>query len=74
VLAWEPAGGQSGEWRPIAAYLRGVLREARGDLGGALDDLDLALALGLADPEVREKRDALAARARGQADPLAPHT
>jgi hypothetical protein len=72
VLASEPAGGQPSEWRPIAAYLRGVLREARGDHAGALDDLELALALGLADPEVREKRDALAARRSERVDPLVP--
>jgi tetratricopeptide (TPR) repeat protein len=72
VLAWEPAGGPPSEWRPIAAYLRGVLREARGDHAGAIADLDLALSLGLADPEVREKRDALAARRHGHVDPLVP--
>lgn len=70
VLAWQPSGGQPSEWRPIAAYLRGVLREARGDQAGALADLELALALGLADPEVREKRDALAASGKAPVDPL----
>lgn len=72
VLATHPPGGQAGEWRPIAAYLRGVLREARGDDAGALEDLELALALGLADPEIREKRDALAARTGARIDPVVP--
>jgi hypothetical protein len=62
VLGRDPLAPPIGEWRPIAAYMRGVLREAQGDLSGALHDVDLALALGLADPEVRERRDALAAR------------
>ena len=51
-----------GEWRPIAAYLRAVLREAQGDLAGALHDFELAVALGLTDSDVRDRRDALAAR------------
>lgn len=62
VLGGDPTADPVGEWRPIAAYLRAVLREAQGDLPGALHDFELALALGLADPEVREKRDAVAAR------------
>jgi hypothetical protein len=62
VLGGDPAANPVGEWRPIAAYLRAVLREAQGDLPGALHDFELALALGLVDPEVREKRDAVAAR------------
>ena len=52
----------AGEWRPIAAYMRGILREAQADLRGALADYDLALALGLPDADVRARRDALAAR------------
>jgi hypothetical protein len=52
----------AGEWRPIAAYMRGILREAQADLRGALADYDLALALGLPDADVRPRRDALAAR------------
>jgi hypothetical protein len=52
----------AGEWRPIAAYMRGILREAQADLRGALADYDLALALGLPEADVRARRDALAAR------------
>ncbi len=62
VLGSDPQAAPAGEWRPIAAYLRAVLREAQGDLAGALHDFELAVALGLTDSEVREKRDALAAR------------
>jgi hypothetical protein len=52
----------AGEWRPLAAYMRGILREAQADLRGALADYDLALALGIPDADVRARRDALAAR------------
>ena len=62
VLGHDPLEPPSGEWRPIAAYLRAVLREAQGDLAGALGDFELAVALGLSDADVRDKRDALAAR------------
>jgi hypothetical protein len=62
VLGPNPLTEPAGEWRPIAAYLRAVLREAQGDLPGALHDFELAVALGLTDTEVRDKRDALAAR------------
>jgi hypothetical protein len=62
VVGVEPQARPIGEWRPIAAYLRAVLREAQGDLAGALHDVELAVALGLTDAEVRGKRDALAAR------------
>jgi hypothetical protein len=62
VLGRDPLQPPAGEWRPIAAYLRAVLREAQGDLAGALSDFDLAVALGLADADVRDRRDALAAR------------
>ena len=43
-------------------HLGAVLREAQGDLAGALGDFELAVALGLSDADVRDKRDALAAR------------
>ena len=62
VLGRDPLEPPAGEWRPIAAYLRAVLREAQGDLAGALRDFELAVALGLGDADVRDKRDALAAR------------
>jgi hypothetical protein len=62
VVGVDPHARPIGEWRPIAAYLRAVLREAQGDLAGALHDFELAVALGLSDAEVRGKRDALAAR------------
>ena len=62
VLGREPLEPPAGEWRPIAAYLRAVLREAQGDLAGALRDFELAVALGLTDADVRDRRDALAAR------------
>jgi hypothetical protein len=62
VLGDDPLAAPAGEWRPIAAYLRAVLREAQGDLPGALRDFELAVALGLPDADVRDKRDALAAR------------
>jgi hypothetical protein len=62
VLGREPLASPAGEWRPIAAYLRAVLREAQGDLAGALSDFELAVALGLSDADVRDRRDALAAR------------
>jgi tetratricopeptide (TPR) repeat protein len=62
VLGREPLVPPAGEWRPIAAYLRAVLREAQGDLSGALSDFELAVALGLTDADVRDRRDALAAR------------
>jgi len=62
VLGKDPLAAPAGEWRPIAAYLRAVLREAEGDLPGALRDFELAVALGLPDADVRDKRDALAAR------------
>jgi tetratricopeptide (TPR) repeat protein len=62
VLGKDPLAAPAGEWRPIAAYLRAVLREAQGDLPGALRDFELAVALGLPDADVRDKRDALAAR------------
>ncbi len=62
VLGRDPLEPPAGEWRPIAAYLRAVLREAQGDLAGALGDFELAVALGLTDADVRDKRDALAAR------------
>jgi tetratricopeptide (TPR) repeat protein len=62
VLGRDPAAGPPGDWRPIAAYLRAVLREAEGDLAGALRDIELAVALGLTGAEVRDKRAALAAR------------
>jgi hypothetical protein len=52
----------AGEWRPLAAYMRGILREAQADLRGALADYDLALALGIPDADIRARRDALAAR------------
>ena len=58
----DPLESPAGEWRPIAAYLRAVLREAQGDLSGALSDFELAVALGLTDADVRDRRDALAAR------------
>jgi hypothetical protein len=67
VLRVVDGDGPAGEWRPIAAYLRAVLREAQGDLRGALHDFELALSLGLSDAEVRDKRDALAARVAVQA-------
>ncbi|MEO5822236.1 MAG: hypothetical protein ABIT71_17155 [Vicinamibacteraceae bacterium] len=38
------------------------MRESRGDLPGALHDFELAVSLGLGDADVRDKRDALAAR------------
>ena len=62
VLGRDPLEPPAGEWRPIAAYLRAVLREAQGDLPGALSDFELAVALGLTDADVRDRRDALAAR------------
>ena len=62
VLGRDPLAPPAGEWRPIAAYLRAVLREAQGDLAGALRDFELAVALGLTDADVRDQRDALAAR------------
>jgi hypothetical protein len=62
VLGATPQARPVGEWRPIAAYLRAVLREAEGDLAGALRDFELAVTLGLTDADVRDKRDALAAR------------
>ncbi len=62
VLGVHPLARPADEWRPIAAYLRAVLREAQGDLAGALHDFELAVALGLTDADVRDKRDALAAR------------
>jgi hypothetical protein len=62
VVGDDPHGRPAGEWRPIAAYLRAVLREAQGDLPGALRDVELAVSLGLPGAEVRDKRDALAAR------------
>ena len=62
VLGRDPLEPPAGEWRPIAAYLRAVLREAQGDLAGALSDFELAVALGLTDADVRDRRDALAAR------------
>ena len=62
MLGKDPLAAPAGEWRPIAAYLRAVLREAQGDLPGALRDFELAVALGLPDADVRDKRDALAAR------------
>lgn len=62
VLGRDPLARPTGEWRPIAAYLRAVLREAQGDLAGALHDFELAVALGLTDADVRDRRDALAAR------------
>jgi hypothetical protein len=62
VVGPEPLTPPAGEWRPIAAYLRAVLRESQGDLAGALHDFELAVALGLSDAEVRDKRDELAAR------------
>jgi hypothetical protein len=62
VVGADPQAPPVGEWRPIAAYLRAVLREAQGDLAGALRDFELAVALGLTDAEVRGKRDELAAR------------
>ena len=62
VVGADPLARPVGEWRPIAAYLRAVLREAQGDLAGALRDFELAVALGLTDAEVRGKRDELAAR------------
>jgi len=62
VLGRDPMARPAGEWRPIAAYLRAVLREAQGDLAGALHDFELAVALGLTDADVRDRRDALAAR------------
>lgn len=62
VVGPDPLAGPAGEWRPIAAYLRAVLREAQGDLAGALHDFELAVALGLTDAEVRGRRDELAAR------------
>jgi tetratricopeptide (TPR) repeat protein len=62
VLGRHPLESPASGWRPIAAYLRAVLREAQGDLAGALKDFELAVALGLSDADVREKRDALAAR------------
>lgn len=62
VVGSDPLARPAGEWRPIAAYLRAVLREAQGDLPGALHDFELAVALGLTDAEVRGKRDELAAR------------
>jgi tetratricopeptide (TPR) repeat protein len=62
VIGEHPEALPVGEWRPIAAYLRAVLREARGDLAGALHDFELAVALGLTDSEVHDKRAALAAR------------
>ena len=39
VLGRDPLEPPAGEWRPIAAYLRAVLREAQGDLAGALERL-----------------------------------
>ena len=63
VLGGDPLEPPAGEWRPIAAYLRAVLREAQGDLPGALSDFDLAVSLGLTDADVRDRRNALAARA-----------
>lgn len=63
VLGDEPLAAPAGEWRPIAAYLRAVLREAQGDLPGALRDFELAVALGLPEADVRDKRTALATRA-----------
>jgi hypothetical protein len=62
VIGADPEASPVGEWRPIAAYLRAVLREAQGDLPGALHDFELAVALGLTDSEVQDKRAALAAR------------
>jgi tetratricopeptide (TPR) repeat protein len=62
VVGADPLARPVCEWRPIAAYLRAVLREAQGDLAGALHDFELAVALGLTDAEVRGKRDELAAR------------
>ncbi len=62
VLGHDPLAAPAGEWRPIAAYLRAVLREAEGDLPGALRDFELAVALGLPDADVRDQRAALAAR------------
>jgi hypothetical protein len=62
VLGSDPLAQPATEWRPIAAYLRAVLREAQGDLAGALHDFDLAVALGVTDSEVQGRRDALAAR------------
>ena len=62
VLGREPLIPPAGERRPIAAYLRAVLREAEGDPAGALGDFQLAVALGLTDADVRDRRDALAAR------------
>ena len=50
VLGREPLEPPAGEWRPIAAYLRAVLREAQGDLAGALRDFELAVALGSPTP------------------------
>ncbi len=62
VVGADPQARPVGEWRPIAAYLRAVLREAQGDLPGALHDFELAVALGLTDADVRDRRDELAAR------------
>jgi hypothetical protein len=62
VIGADPRARPVGAWRPVAAYLRAVLREAQGDLAGALHDFELAVALGLTDSEVQDKRDALAAR------------
>jgi len=62
VVSHVSSEDSAGEWRPIAAYMRGILREAQSDLPGALADYDLALALGLPDADARARRDALAAR------------
>jgi tetratricopeptide (TPR) repeat protein len=61
VVGGDPSA-PTGEWRPIAAYMRGILREVQEDLRGALADYDLAIALGLPDADARARRDALAAR------------
>jgi tetratricopeptide (TPR) repeat protein len=72
VIGADPFAVPVGEWRPIAAYVRAVLREAEGDLPAALADVDLAMALGLGDADVRSRRDTLARQLGAPALRLAP--
>jgi hypothetical protein len=72
VIGDDPFAAPVGEWRPIAAYVRAVLHEAEGDLAAALADVDLAMALGLADADVRARREALARQVGVPALRLAP--
>jgi hypothetical protein len=72
VIGTDPLAAPVGEWRPIAAYVRAVLREAQGDPAAALADVDLAMALGLGDADVRARREALARQVGAPALRLAP--